>query len=81
VSLVTDVCIMLRHGRWNGIIDNEDTISSYSNLKIKSTVHISQSTFLEMMFHTGLELQFTNLTYEYCICRNVFEKQQKERDN
>jgi len=37
---------------------NEDKISSYTNLKVASAVHISQSTYLESMFHNGLQLQF-----------------------
>jgi len=40
-----------------------------------STVHISQLTFLESMFHTSLQLQFTHLTVsiifvEMCLKNN-----------
>jgi len=46
-----------------------------------STVHISQLTYLEMKFRTGLQLQFTQATFsEYYFCRNVFKKSRK-RDN
>jgi len=41
---------------------NEDKILSYTNLKVASAVYISQSTYLETMFHTGLQLQFIYLT-------------------
>jgi len=41
---------------------NEDNISSYTSLKVISTVHISQSSYLETIIHTGLQLQFTYLT-------------------
>jgi len=55
---------------------NEDKISSYTNLKVTSTVHISQSTYLETMFHTSLQLQFTYLTMsiifvEMCLKNNI----------
>jgi len=55
-------------------------ISSYTNLKFTSTVHISQSTYLETMFHTSLQLQFTytlKANNEYYFCRNVFENNGK----
>jgi len=43
-----------------------------------STVHISQLTYFETIFHTGLQLQFTQATLsEYYFCRNVIKNNRK----
>jgi len=72
---VTDVyCMlyMLLHGRWKM---NEDKLSSYTNLKVTSTVHISQSTYLEAMFHNyckSITLQWILFLY------NVWKTTERE---